>query len=190
VAGDAERLRERGDQERRWEDAAAPGREEAPTAVSARIGNAGMARLARDGAGLMEGGRVHPDVESMIARQRGGGSALDDASRNRLSDAYDDPLGDVRVHTGDTADQLARSVQARAFTVGSDVFFADGQYAPGSTAGDTLISHEVAHVVQQRGASTSGPLQVTDPGDAMEREADTLGEAAARHEPGSRAAGD
>ena len=80
----------------------------------------------------------------------------------------------VRVHTGSPADQLNRSVSARAFATGTDVYFAKGEYNPGSAAGDKLIAHELAHVVQQRGSSTSGPLTVSQPGDAMEQEADAV----------------
>ena len=76
------------------------------------------------------------------------------------------------MHTDDTADRLNRSVSARAFATGTDVYFAKGEYNPGSADGDRLIAHELAHVVQQRGASASGPLSVSEPGDAMEREAD------------------
>ena len=49
----------------------------------------------------------------------------------------------------------------------------EGQYNPGSSSGQDLIAHEVAHVVQQRGAPSSGPLTVTTPGDALEREAES-----------------
>jgi hypothetical protein len=83
-----------------------------------------------------------------------------------------DSLGDVRVHDGPAADALARSVQARAFTTGRDVFFARGEYRPGTAGGDRLLAHELTHVVQQRGAPVTGPLTVTEPGDRFEREAD------------------
>jgi hypothetical protein len=83
-------------------------------------------------------------------------------------------LSDVRVHTGDTADTLNTAVAARAFATGTDVSFAQDQYKPNTTDGDRLIAHELAHVVQQRGAPTSGPLTVSEPGDALEREADDV----------------
>ena len=83
-------------------------------------------------------------------------------------------LSDVRVHADDSADTLNRSVSARAFATGTDVYFAKGEYNPGSDSGDRLIAHELAHVVQQRGASASGPLSVSQPGDALEREADEV----------------
>jgi uncharacterized protein DUF4157 len=80
----------------------------------------------------------------------------------------------VRVHTGSTADTLNTAVAARAFATGTDVYFAQGEYKPNTSDGDRLIAHELAHVVQQRGAPTSGPLTVSQPGDTLEREADDV----------------
>ena len=78
------------------------------------------------------------------------------------------------MHTGETADSLNTAVAARAFATGTDVYFAKDQYKPNTSDGDKLIAHELAHVVQQRGAPTSGPLTVSNPGDAMENEADSV----------------
>jgi hypothetical protein len=83
-------------------------------------------------------------------------------------------LADVRVHDGVAADGLTRAVQARAFATGREVFFARGEYRPDTSAGKHLLAHELTHVAQQRGASTSGPLSVSQPGDAFEREADRV----------------
>lgn len=121
---------------------------------------------------MLADGRVHPSVEARINRARGGGTSLNPATRDRVSKALGDPLHDVRVHDGPDADVLARSVQARAFTTGRDVFFARGEYRPGSASGERLLAHELTHVVQQRGSVASGPLTVTDPGDRFEREAE------------------
>lgn len=147
--------------------------------LASGVGNRGLGRLiARmgDGEGILEGGIVHPDVEAAIAASRSGGSPLDRGVREQLEPSVGESLADVRVHTGDGAAALARAVSARAFTVGSDIFFASGEYRPASPRGKELIAHELAHVVQQRGAPQSGPLTVSQPGDALEREA----EAAAR----------
>jgi hypothetical protein len=70
-------------------------------------------------------------------------------------------------------------VSARAFTTGRDVFFARSQYRPGTAAGERLLAHELTHVVQQRGAPTSGPLTVTEPGDRFESEAERTADGAA-----------
>jgi hypothetical protein len=155
---------------------AAPTRErepEVPAAlrVASAVGNQGFATLAREGAGLLPGGRVHPDVESTLAHTRGGGTPLEPAARERYGIGLGDSLHDVRLHTDDTADALSSAVSARAFTVGSDVYFGRGEYRPGSSDGDRLLAHELTHVAQARGAPSDGPLQVSQPGDAHETEA-------------------
>jgi hypothetical protein len=142
-------------------------------AFSSTLGRSPLAREAEQGAGIMPDGTVHSDVQSRIDSTRGSGSDLDAGVAARLSGSLGE-LGDVRVHTDETADQLNRSVSARAFATGSDVYFARGEYNPGSASGDRLIAHELAHVVQQRGAATSGPLSVSEPGDAIEQEADAV----------------
>lgn len=140
--------------------------------LASSIGNRAFASLARQGDGILPDGRAHPDVEAAIAASRGGGRALDSKVRDKMSSGLGDPLNDVRVHDGPEAHGLARSVSARAFAVGNDLFFADGEHRPGTSDGDRLLAHELTHVVQQRGAPTSGPLTVSQPGDSLEREAD------------------
>ncbi len=116
-----------------------------------------------------------PDgTAATIAARRGGGEQLGHAARRWLEPALGVEVGGVRVHTDGPADALARSLRARAFTVGGDVFFAAGQYRPGSPAGDMLIAHESVHAVQQSGVDPGGRLVVSDPSDAHEREASSL----------------
>jgi hypothetical protein len=147
--------------------------------LAAAAGNRGFTRtIARlqAGEGLLPGGLVHPDVEAAIAAASGGGRALDAGVAARAGAQLGDSFSDVRVHHDDHAAALSRAVSARAFTVGRDIFFGAGEYNPGSAGGRELLTHELTHVVQQRGAPLSGPLSVSQPGDALEREA----EAAAR----------
>ena len=134
--------------------------------------------LAREGAGILPTGEVHPDVQGRIDATRGSGAGLDAGVRSRFEGELGSP-NDVTVHTDDTSDQLNRSVSARAFATGTDVYFAKGEYNPGSADGDRLIAHELAHVVQQRGAANSGPLTVSNPGDALETEADSVADSIA-----------
>jgi Domain of unknown function (DUF4157) len=149
------------------EDPAGPLRE-----LASGVGNRAFgAAVSRQGAGIMPSGEVHPDVQSAINGSRGSGATLDRGVADKLSPSLGD-LSDVRVHTDSTAHDLNRAVSARAFATGSDVYFAQGEYKPNTADGDKLIAHELAHVVQQRGAPTSGPLTVSQPGDALEREAD------------------
>jgi len=155
--------------EQQREDPAAPLQE-----LASNVGNHAFSEsIAREAAGVLPTGEVHPAVQNTISSSRGGGSSLDAGVQGRFSESLGD-LSDVRVHTDDTADRLNRSVSARAFATGTDVYFAKGEYSPGSADGDKLIAHELAHVVQQRGAPSSGPLTVSEPGDAMETEADSV----------------
>ena len=96
-------------------------------------------------------------------------------------------LGGVRIHTGAAAAESAGSLGARAYTVGSDIYFADGGYDPDSPAGQHLLAHEVAHTVQQSGAATAPQckLEVSAPGDAHEVEADRAADAMVTGAPAS-----
>lgn len=147
-------------------------------AFAATLGRNPLSRESAPGAGIMPDGTVHTEVQSTIDNTRGAGTSLDPGVASRMSTSLGD-LSDVRVHTDDTADQLNRSVSARAFATGTDVYFAKGEYSPGTEPGDKLIAHELAHVVQQRGSSASGPLTVSQPGDAMEQEADSVADSVA-----------
>lgn len=128
--------------------------------------------LQRPGSGILEDGRVHPEVTARIASSRGRGGQLEPGLSEQASRSLGDSFADVRVHTDALADSLARSVQARAFTTGADIYFASGQYSPESASGRELITHELAHVVQQRGAPVSGDMVVSQPGDALELQAE------------------
>ena len=145
--------------------------------IASAVGNRGFARTVarmRDGEGILPGGVVHPDVEAAIAAAGGSGSPAAGTVAAEVGTALGDPLSDVRVHTDGAAAALARSVSARAFTVDNDIFFGSGEYRPGTPAGRELLSHELVHVVQQRGAPRSGPLTVSQPGDVLEREAEDV----------------
>jgi hypothetical protein len=140
--------------------------------LASNVGNQAFGVLARDGAGILGDGTAHPDVAAAIARRRGSGATLDTGLRENVESTLGEGLGDVRVHTDPEADALARSVSARAFTTGTDIYFAQGEFRPSTSEGRRLIAHEAAHVVQQRGAPTTGPLRVSQPGEPLEQDAD------------------
>jgi len=85
---------------------------------------------------------------------RGGkGSPLSPALRAYFEPRFGRDFGDVRVHTDSRAAASARAVDAHAYTVGQNIVFDAGRYAPGSAGGKRLIAHELAHVVQQSGTA-------------------------------------
>lgn len=95
---------------------------------------------------------VDATLESQINGARGGGAPLPDNLQRSMGDAFGTDFSGVRVHHDSGADQLNRSVQAKAFTTGADIFFKSGEYNPGSQGGQKLLAHELTHVVQQGGA--------------------------------------
>lgn len=95
----------------------------------------------------------------VIRDQLGGGQPLDSRAKTRLQSAFGTDFSDVRVHTDATAQDLSGGLNARAFTIGTDIAFGPGEYQPGTVVGDSLIAHELAHVVQQSGSGTASDPQ-------------------------------
>jgi Domain of unknown function (DUF4157) len=130
------------------------------------------------------------DVGSRIHARAGQGSNLDGGVQRRLESGLGADLSQVRVHTDHDADHLARSVDAVAFTTGSDIFFRAGTYNPGTPEGLHLLAHEAAHTVQQAagpvaGTPAAGGVAISNPGDSFEQAAE---QAAARVTQGAPAA--
>ncbi len=112
-------------------------------------GAGGVPPLSPPGSGVRTGimtGLPIP-VRSALSAQ---GRPLEAKHRSLLESHLGTDLRDVRLHVGARADRAARSLRARAFTLGSDIAFREGAYAPGSSEGLHLLAHEAAHVVQQR----------------------------------------
>lgn len=120
--------------------------------------------------------RVGPHTEAKIEQERGRGQPLPDQTRQNMEGSFGVDFSGVTVHHDAASHQLSRSLDARAFTTGPDIYFGENEYKPSTHEGDTLIAHELTHVVQQGGAA--GPLQakmtVNEPGDEYEQEADSM----------------
>lgn len=101
------------------------------------------------------------------------GQSLDPATRVRMEPLFGFDFSQVRVHVGSEAAAFARSIGARAFTVGPHIVFGGGEHAPGTSAGSMLLAHELAHVVQQRGQVSGDPdsLEIGASHDIAERSA-------------------
>ncbi len=95
---------------------------------------------------------VAPSIETSIDSARGQGRPLSAGERSYFEPRFGADFGGVKVHTDSRAEHLSRSVNARAFTVGSDIFFGAGQYSPHTGDGKRLMAHELTHTVQQGGA--------------------------------------
>ncbi|NJO00826.1 MAG: DUF4157 domain-containing protein, partial [Bacteroidia bacterium] len=76
-----------------------------------------------------------------------------------MSDRFGADFSRVRIHTGSQSVQMNQELGAKAFTVGNDVHFNQGEYNPGSTEGKELLAHEITHVIQQQSARLSTRIQ-------------------------------
>ena len=86
------------------------------------------------------------------------GRALDMATRAFMEPRSGRDFGAVRVHADETAARSAAAMQARAYTVGRDVVFGAGEFAPNTRKGAQLLAHELAHVGQQGPAQAAGAV--------------------------------
>jgi len=98
------------------------------------------------------------------------GRPLDSDTRGSLEPRFHHDFSRVRVHTDVSAGESAQEVGAAAYTVGHNIVFAPGNFAPASDEGRTLLAHELAHVVQQE---SGDPGRLVSAPDWAEREADS-----------------
>lgn len=118
---------------------------------------------------------VPPIVHEVL---RSPGQPLDTATRSFMKPRFGHDFSGVRVHTDAKAVESAQVVNALAYTVGRDVVFGTGWYAPHMHASRRLMAHELTHVVQQsRGVGLQPKRAMSQPGDASEREADAAADA-------------
>lgn len=136
-------------------------------------------RLQRKPAGVEQTETIPPIVHEVL---HSSGEPLDAGERAFLEPRFGHDFSRVRIHRDARAGESARAVNALAYTVGQDVVFGAGQYAPATMGGRKLLAHELAHVLQQRNATYPvGGLTLGDA--AWEHEADSAAEAALARRP-------
>jgi hypothetical protein len=99
-----------------------------------------------------EGSKLEPEIGTQIQAKRGDGRPLTSSERRFMEPRFGVDFGAIRVHTNQEADTHSRALHARAFTMGSDIFFRAGEYTPGNAEGHRLLAHELTHSIQQGAA--------------------------------------
>ncbi|MBW4659719.1 MAG: DUF4157 domain-containing protein [Drouetiella hepatica Uher 2000/2452] len=124
---------------------------------------------------------VASDLASRLKASRGGGQPLPDSTREFMESRFNHDFSRVRVHTDGQAHQLARGLNAQAFTFKQDVYFGAGYYQPHTSSGKRLLAHELTHTIQQQDTLPSrshkpeaSPLVVTQPPHRLEHEAESV----------------
>ncbi len=121
-------------------------------------------RIQHQVTGEANGGSAAPPIVHEVLRSSG--RPLDSSTRSFMEARFGHDFSQVRVHADGKAAASAQAVNARAFTVGRDVVFGPGEYAPGSREGQRLLAHELVHVVQQeaRCAHLQRVIEIRPPG--------------------------
>jgi|GEM_PF-2089789 len=134
---------------------------------------AGVGRMLFKGKEGHEPGGNADDPQT-VRTELGSGQPLEGGIKQRMQSAFGADFSGVRVHSDFAAQEASDRLDARAFTIGSDIAFGPGEYQPGTPVGDALIAHELAHVVQQQSSDVPGaPMTKSDAqSSALEEEAD------------------
>jgi hypothetical protein len=106
---------------------------------------------------------ITPELQSHIHTLEGGGQPLPEAARGFMEPRFGFDFSRVRIHTGARAAESARAVGASAYTIGHNIVFGAGAYAPATVEGKRLLAHELTHTVQQmdgRRCTIQGKLNV------------------------------
>lgn len=120
----------------------------AQPAVSAKA-RSGAHRSNNDGTASDQSSEVSPSTEAQIRSAIGSGYPLPKSVRDFFEPRFDHDFSHVRIHTDRTASATSQSLNAAAFTFGSDVFFNASLFNPHTASGVGLIAHELTHVAQQ-----------------------------------------
>ena len=142
-------------------------------------------RIQRKKASTSEG-PAHLEKFAEELDSHGGGNPLKPAEQNFLSAGLAHDFSHVRIHADSEADHLARDVHAKAFTVGSEIFFRAGAYDSSTPEGTQLLAHEAAHTIQSAGAEPgdrAARVVISESHDADEVAADAAASAAVSHIP-------
>jgi hypothetical protein len=126
----------------------------------------------RTAAGVLVGESVAPPIVHEVLRSAG--QPLDAETRAFMEPRFGHDFGNVRVHTDRLASRSAEAVAARAYTVGPDVVFKQGEYAPDTLEGRRILAHELSHVVQQSALGTTAQrtLEVARTNYSLQRDED------------------
>ncbi|MCI0564122.1 MAG: DUF4157 domain-containing protein [Nitrososphaera sp.] len=120
-----------------------------------------------------ETSKIPPIVYEVL---RSPGQSLNASTRSGMEERLGHDFSQVRVHTDTKAAESAEAIDALAYTVGRDVVFGAGQYAPNAPIGRKLLAHELTHVIQQSPIVHTQPntLELDTLGNIYEQEAEAV----------------
>jgi phage-related protein len=103
---------------------------------------------------------IQGSFEQNLSSSKGAGTALPSGTQQFMESRFNADFSGVRIHTGSYAENLSSSIHAQAFTHGNDIYFNSGKYSPNTSAGGTLLAHELTHTIQQGASHSHTPTTV------------------------------
>lgn len=120
---------------------------EADNAANDIINGGIISRKISDG-DCSSGVRVSTAMENQLSHMQGGGQTMPHGLQSMMESGFGRDFSQVRLHTDSQAEEMSSSINAKAFTLGNDIYFNRGQFSPNTTEGQRLVAHELTHVVQ------------------------------------------
>ena len=104
-------------------------------------------------------GSINEPLNNKINSSKGSGASLDKETQSFMSGRFGADFSKVKIHADDESAAMNNEINAKAFTVGNDIYFNKEQYKPGTQEGKQLLAHELTHVVQQKSSPAHGSIQ-------------------------------
>ena len=92
-------------------------------------------------------------VAHQINSTRGGGTKMPASTKSFMENRFGTDFSNVNIHTDPRAVEMSEQIQAKAFTVGNDIYFNSGMFSPETLEGKYLLAHELTHTIQQKNQS-------------------------------------
>ncbi|MEP7377631.1 MAG: DUF4157 domain-containing protein [Chitinophagaceae bacterium] len=122
---------------------------------------------------LTTGTEVNETISNKINSSRGNGSSINEGTRNFMESRFGADFSSVKIHTDKESFHMNRQLSAKAFTVGNDIYFNEGEYRPSSPQGVHLLAHELTHTIQQNGITAQHNNILNSVGPQIARFTDT-----------------
>lgn len=139
---------------------------EADNAANEIVNGGKISRKISEGSSSF-GVRVSTAMESQLSHMQGGGHSMPRGLQSMMESGFGRDFSQVRLHTDSQAAEMSSSINAKAFTLGNDIYFNKGQYNPNTTEGQKLMAHELTHVAQNKKrisrCSGNAPQKEPDP---------------------------
>lgn len=120
---------------------------EADNAANEIINGGKISRKISEG-NSSSGVRVSTAMENQLSHMQGGGQTMPHGLLSMMESGFGRDFSQVRLHTDSQAAEMSSSINAKAFTLGNDIYFNKGQFSPNTSEGQRLVAHELTHVAQ------------------------------------------